>query len=101
MSGTTLALVRESVRRDKRGRRIGYNWWREYNMDIWSSAHAAWSARRESGEPAYGAAGAANSGVACYQLSDREYQEMWPQPTLKQCLIDNKGMNDQPEEWVA
>lgn len=98
---TTLALVGERVRRDRLGRRIGYNWWREHNMDIWRSAHDAWVQRRESSAPAFGAAGAANSGVCCYQLSDGEYRELYPEPTLKEFLIENKGMNTEPEEWAA
>jgi hypothetical protein len=66
-------------------------------MDCWSSAHAAWSERRESGAPAYQAAGAAHSGAACYQLSDREYRMLYPEPTLKDFLLGNKGLNTEPD----
>lgn len=83
------------TRCDKRGRRIGRNWWREYNMEIWRSAHDAWVQRRESDAPAFDAAGAANSGVCCYQLDDREYRELYPEPTLKEILVGNRGINDQ------
>lgn len=94
---TTLSLVGR-VRRDSLGRKIGRNWWREYNVDCWSSAHAAWAERRESSAPAYMAAGASHSGAACYQLSDREYADLYPQPTLKDFLLGNKGMDAEPEE---
>jgi hypothetical protein len=87
----------QTTRRDSLGRRIGYNWWREFNMDCWSSAHAAWEMRRESNAPAYMAAGGAHSGAACHQLSDGEYRTLYPEPTLKEFLIGNKGMNDEPE----
>lgn len=90
---TTLPIVEGRERRDRRGRRIGRNWWREFNMDCWRSAHDAWEQRRESDAPAYQAAGAAHSGAACYQLSDREYQTLYPQPTLKEFLLGNKGMS--------
>ena len=35
------------MKRDKRGRRIGRNWWREYVTDAWLSARHAWEAARE------------------------------------------------------
>lgn len=80
-------------RRDKRGRRIGYNWWREYNTDALRHAEDAWQALRESALPAHSVAGAAHSGVAMYQLSEAEFREMHPRPTLKQFLLDNAGIN--------
>jgi hypothetical protein len=66
-------------------------------MDAWSSAHAAWAQRRESGALAYQAAGAAHSDAACYQLSDREYRGLYPEPTLKEFLLANKGINTEPD----
>lgn len=94
----TLTLVPQTpVRRDKRGRKIGHNWWREYNTSLWRDAHDAWLHRRESSLPAFGAAGAAHSDVCCYQLSDREYRELYPEPTLREMLVANKGMNAEQE----
>lgn len=88
-------LSRRRERKDKRGRRVGYNWWREYNMQGWSSAHAAWEHLRESGQPVHTGArhvAGADGDTAYYQLSDREYQAIHPRPTLKEFLIHNAGM---------
>ena len=67
-------------RRDKRGRRIGYNWWREMNMDLLYAAAAAWERGCEA--------------VALgYDTETAEYAAEHPRPTLKQMLLGNKGMN--------
>lgn len=84
-------------RLDARGRKIGYNWWREMNYELWFAADAAWLALRESNYPAWGAAGAANSGAAMYQLSDEEFRRLHPRPTLKEFLIGNAGMGRERE----
>lgn len=84
-----------SERRDKRGRRIGYNWWREYNTEALLHAEHAWQALRESSLPAHGVAGTAHSEVAMYQLSEAEFRELYPRPTLKQFLTDNAGINQE------
>jgi len=61
-------------RRDKKGRRIGRNWWREYIVESWFCAHRAWWLARES--------------VAMgYKTEEREYAEKHPQPTLKSFMI--------------
>lgn len=73
------------VRRDKRGRRIGYNWWREYNMDLFFFATQVWE--RQCEEVALG-----------YDTEIAEYEEAHPRPNLKAFLIHNKGMNHEPEE---
>lgn len=64
----------------------GRHWWREWVTDSYRSARDAWEARRESGAAAYGAAGAANSDAAAYQLSDAEYAELYPPPTFRDVL---------------
>lgn len=65
--------------RDKRGRRIGRNWWRELNVDSWRHADHAWWLDREA--TALG-----------YATEKREYAEAHPRPTLKGFLISNAGM---------
>ena len=83
-------------RRDSLGRRIGYNWWREYIMQALDSAESEWQARRESGDPIHsGAVAGATYDTAYYQLSDREYSMIHPRPTLKEFLINNRGMHGQ------
>lgn len=84
-------------RRDKRGRVIGYNWWREHNVNLFRDSHDAWSARRESGGLVFSVAGTANGGVAYYQLSDEEYATLHPQPTYKELLIANAGMGEETD----
>lgn len=82
-----------SVRRDKRGRRIGRNWWREWIMEEYRAAEAAWFALRESGQPINtGAVAGADYDTAYYQLSDEEYQQINPRPTLRMFLETNAGM---------
>jgi RimJ/RimL family protein N-acetyltransferase len=62
------------VRRDKRGRRIGHNWWREYIVDAWRSADHAWWLHREA--------------VAMgYATEMREYAAEHPRPQLKLFMI--------------
>lgn len=66
-------------RRDKRGRRIGRNWWREFNCDQLFYASAAWE--RECESVALG-----------YEAEEKEYAAQNPRPTLKGFLISNAGM---------
>lgn len=83
----------QRVRLDKRGRKIGSNWWREYICDQLSSAEAHWQSLRESGESIHsGTVAGATYDTAYYQLSDREFKMIHPRPTLKDFLIQNKGM---------
>lgn len=85
-----------SPRRDRRGRRIGYNWWREYNCGILREAESAWQALKESGEAIMTTAVAgADFQTGYYQLSEAEYRRIRPRPTLKELLIGNAGMNDE------
>lgn len=93
-------LVGESgdrVRRDRRGRRIGHNWWREYNCAILAEAEAVWQALKESGEAIMttSVAGAEYT-TGYYQLSEAEYRQIRPRPTLKSFLIANAGLNREP-----
>jgi hypothetical protein len=89
-------------RRDKRGRRIGYNWWREYITDLLWHAEQAWQALRESGT-AIGttAIAGADFDTAYYQLSEAEFRQLHPRPTLKQLLIEHAGMAERYEEQAA
>lgn len=73
------------VRRDTLGRRIGYNWWREYNVQMMRDYNFAHTERdcydRETG-----------------QVEEPEdYFAKYPLVTLKSCLLANKGMNTEPE----
>lgn len=72
-------------RRDKRGRRIGYNWWREYNCSLLLDATLTWE--RQCEEVAIG-----------YATEIAEYAELHPRPTLKNFLLANKGINTEPEQ---
>ena len=67
------------VRRDKRGRRIGYNWWREYICELLWTATAAWEREAEAAAIGYGT-----------ELA--EFAAEHPRPTLKEFLTRNKGM---------
>lgn len=68
------------IRLDKRGRRIGYNWWREYNTDLLSCAAAAWEKDCEA--EALG-----------YATETAEYEAAHPRPNLRQFLETNAGMS--------
>lgn len=61
-------------RLDKRGRRIGFNWWREHIVGSWSGANELWLATRE--DVAIG-----------YKTEEREFAELNPRPTLKHFMI--------------
>lgn len=67
-----------TVRRDRRGRRIGRNWWREWNVDSLRAADQAWWLGREA--------------VAVgYATEEAEYKATHPRPTLKAFLVSNRG----------
>ena len=65
-------------RRDKRGRRIGYNWWREFNVQMMRDYN--------------------DSVDACdgenHQMEPDEFRSAHPYVTFKQCLVGNAGMTD-------
>jgi hypothetical protein len=71
------------TRRDRRGRRIGHNWWRELNCELLLDADLTWQRERE----------AASSG---YPAEERDFAEANPRPTLKAFLLANKSMNVEP-----
>lgn len=71
-------MVTPVVRRDKLGRRIGYNWWREMIVETWFLADHVWQLERE--EVAIG-----------YATEEREYAELHPRPTLKRFMQDMAG----------
>lgn len=68
------------TRRDKRGRRIGHNWWRSYNCDLLLDATLVWERVAEEATLGYG-------------TELREYEAENPRPNLKDFLLRNKGMN--------
>jgi hypothetical protein len=79
-----MVVWEERVRQDKRGRRIGYNWWREYNCDLLLDASLVWE--RQCEQVAIG-----------YPTETAEYAEEHPRPTLKAFLLANKGMGQPPD----
>ena len=83
----------ERPRLDRRGRRIGRNWWREWITAELHTAEAEWQRKRESGEPIHtDAVPGATYDTAYYQLSEAEYRLIFPRPTLKDFLVANAGM---------
>lgn len=76
------------ARLDRRGRRIGYNWWREYNCSLLLDATLTWEAQAE----------AESLG---YDTELAEYAEAHPRPNLKAFLKHNKGMNTEPEHVMV
>lgn len=68
------------VRLDSKGRRIGRNWWREYNMELFTLERIVWEQRRE-------------AVAGDYATEMREFEEENPQPNLKHFLVNNKGIN--------
>ncbi len=70
------------MRLNKRGHKIGHNWWREHIVSHWFSADHAWWLARES--------------VALgYETEEREYAEENPRPTLKKFMVDLADPNRQ------
>jgi hypothetical protein len=63
---------------DKRGRRIGRNWWREYIVDLWFCADQAWW--RECEQVAVG-----------YETETQEFTLTHPRPTLKIFMMGMAG----------
>lgn len=62
------------MRRDKRGRRIGRNWWRELVVSTWRSAYDAWQVEAERVAVGYAT-----------ELAD--FKRSHPTPTLKATMI--------------
>lgn len=65
-------------RRDKLGRRIGYNWWREYITGLWRDAYDAWYMTM-------------HEETLLYETEMREYRAQNPSPKFKDFLITHKG----------
>lgn len=66
------------MRRDRLGRRIGRNWWREHIVDMLRCADHAWYLEAE-----------AFSGGNATELA--EFRELKPRPQLKAYLVQLKG----------
>lgn len=70
----------------------GYNWWHLYVMTIFHDVETARQQLRESGEYVRGDVPGTDSGTCYYQLTDREFNRLHPCLTLKEIMIQNKGM---------
>lgn len=70
-------------RRDRLGRQIGYNWWREMNWEQWHGASQAWRQRysEENNAVYYD-----SPDLALYK------RRFGGEPTFKQFLETNKGI---------
>lgn len=73
--------MRQHSRTDKRGRRIGYNWWRDYNCSMLLDATLVWERKCE--EVAIG-----------YDTEIAEFTQQNPRPNLKDFLVRNAGIAD-------
>lgn len=69
---------------DSRGRKVGYNWWREYVFDLWWGANEHW--KNEMLDACHG-----------HATEEKEFRENWPQPTFKQYLVMNAKMTAEPD----
>ena len=72
-----VAVPEPRVRRDRLGRRIGRNWWREYNTAIVRDANDAIDAIKGTN----------------HQMEPDEFRSVHPYVTLKATLIHNAGMH--------
>lgn len=77
MPGTPVLTRLVLVRRDRLGRVIGCNWWREYNVAIVRDANDAVDAIKGTN----------------HQMEPDEFKAAYPYVTLKQTLIHNAGMS--------
>lgn len=79
----TSTTCERAVRRDRLGRRIGRNWWREYITGEWRDAYDAWHLIM--------------SDVCLgYAEEEREYRYNNPSPKFKDFLIQHAGQHSQP-----
>lgn len=78
------------VRRDKRGRRIGENWWREFIMGVYNAAWLAVDEARENYDRDTG-----------QMEEDADFYAVHPQPRLKDFLIGYAGMSREPEDSMV
>lgn len=87
----------ERVRQDKRGRRIGYNWWREFIMEQYAPAREQWVTDFEQTNQSY-----YPGVIAVERRRERrggrrevtDWLEANPPPTLKMYLLEYAGMKD-------
>lgn len=88
-------------RRDKIGRRIGHNWWREFIMSQYHPARENWEVQfdLQANETYY-------PGVIAKRLRDTrrggvnevtDFVSANPPPTLQQYLLEYRGMKDRQE----
>lgn len=75
----------ERTRRDRLGRRIGYNWWREFIWTEWRCAYDAWYM-------------AMHEDTLLYETEAREYRHNNPSPKFKDFLIEHAGRYTTPTE---
>jgi hypothetical protein len=66
-----------ATRLDRRGRRIGHNWWREYVVQVWRDAHDAWWKQAE-------------HETMLYATELAEYNLINPQPRFRDFLVGLK-----------
>ena len=91
-------------RLDKRGRRIGYNWWREYIMEMYAPARQAWEDRFEAETNMTYHRGI----IATERRAERrggrrevtDFIEVDYPPTLKEYLLANAGMHQDRSDYV-
>ena len=85
-------------RRDKRGRRIGYNWWREFVMAAYSPAREAWEQQFEAATHTTYSAGCINDARRETRRGGRnevtDFVTEHPPPTLKAFLVEYAGSAD-------
>jgi hypothetical protein len=67
-------------RRDSLGRRIGYNWWREFIWGEWRCAYDAWLMEMQHACLGYG-------------TEEREHRYNNPSPKFKDFLIEHAGQH--------
>jgi hypothetical protein len=69
------------IRRDKIGRRVGFNWWRDHNLQVMRDYNFAVDSLE--GEN--------------HQMEPEEFKQAHPKLTFKQCLVGNAGMSQDPD----
>lgn len=65
-------------RRDRIGRRIGHNWWREYVWNEWAAAYQAWRLGME-------------LEATGYATEEAEYRQAHPSPKFRDYLVALAG----------
>lgn len=93
---STTSTSRTSERRDKLGRRIGYNWWREFIMEMYSPAREQWEVAFDLGANATYRPGIIAEAQRKTRRGGRnevtDFVADNPPPTLKAYLLANAGM---------